>query len=188
MQKLSLIEKNDNRCILQAESIRLKILNIDMVTEEYVGWLNDPEVNRYLEVRHFHNTLETCKEFVASANADPTSYLFGVFNREGKHIGNAKLGFINMIYKRGEISLFIGNKNYWGKGLGYQVVHALTEFGFKQLGLHRVEAGCYADNQASLRVFLKAGYTVEGFKREHVLSDGHYEGCFWLGKLASEHK
>lgn len=187
MQQVTLLEKSDERCALQVESIFLKPLAAEMVTEEYVGWLNNPEVNQYLEVRHFNNTLETCKEFVELTNSDPCSYLFGIFDHN-KHIGNAKLGFINTIYKRGQISLFIGDKSYWGKGIGYQVVHALTEFGFTQLGLHRIEAGCYANNQASLRVFLKAGYTVEGFMREHVMSDGKFVGCFWLGKLASEHK
>lgn len=188
MQQLTLIKKSDKNITLQLPNNVLRPLCVEMVTEEYVGWLNNPEINRYLEVRHFHNTLESCKEFVEQSNADPCSYLFGIFDKDNKHIGNAKLGFINTLYKRGEISLFIGDKNYWGRGIGYHVVHALTEFGFKRLGLHRIEAGCYASNQASLRVFLKAGYTVEGFKREHVLSEGEFEGCFWLGKLSSEHK
>lgn len=169
-------------------TVVLKPLNTETISEEYVNWLNNPVINRYLEVRHFENTMDSCQEFVKANNEDPTSYLFGIFDNAGKHIGNAKLGFINNIYRRGQISLFIGDTTYWGKGIGFEVVNALTEFGFKQLGLHRIEAGCYASNQASLRVFLKAGYTVEGFMREHVHFDGGYEGCFWLGKLASEHK
>ncbi|WVM94098.1 GNAT family protein [Halopseudomonas pachastrellae] len=63
----------------------------------------------------------------------------------------------------------------------------ITAYGFDSLGLHRLEAGCYEDNLASLRIFLKAGYTVEGFMREHVTLNGRRMGCFWLGKLHNEH-
>lgn len=175
--------------VVSCQSIYLRRLFDADVNERYVSWLNDPEINRYLEVRNLLNTIESCKEFVESANADPSSHLFGIFDKKNdQHIGNAKLGFINSHYRRGELSLFIGDKKYWGRGVGLQVVNGITEFGFKQLGLHRVAAGCYANNQASLRVFLKAGYTVEGFMREHFLSDGEFIGCFLLGKLASEQK
>ena len=166
----------------------LRHLGPSDATETYAGWLNDPQVNRYLETRHVLQTPESCREFIAQCNADPGSKLFGVFLKEtGKHIGNAKIGFINSHYRRGQLSLFIGEKHCWGQGLSSELVRALTAYGFEHLGLHRLEAGCYEDNLASLRVFLKSGYVVEGFMRDQVTLDGRRTGCFWLGVLAREY-
>jgi len=173
---------------IETARLTLRPLQASDATQAYADWLNDPEVNRYLETRHSQQSLESCAAFIEQCNADSGSHLFGIFNRaSGQHIGNAKIGFISSHYQRGQLSLFIGEKAFWGQGLSSELVRALTEYGFQTLGLNRIEAGCYEDNLASLRVFLKAGYTVEGFMREQVTLDGKRMGCFWLGVLASEY-
>lgn len=173
--------------VIETERLILRTLSEHHASEKYVNWLNDPEVNQYLETRHREQTLEDCKEFIKSCNGDPSSHLFGIFEkRDNVHIGNAKIGFINQHYQRGQVSIFIGEKECWGKGFSTEVVRALTKYGFADLELHRLEAGCYEENLASLRVFLKNGYTVEGFMRDQVILDGRRIGCFWLGILKHE--
>ena len=173
---------------IETPRLYLRHLEPSDATEIYAGRLNDPEVNRYLETRHALQTPESCREFIVQCNADPGSKLFGVFLKEtGEHIGNAKIGSINSHYQRGQISLFIGVKRYWGQGLSTELVRGLTIYGFEHLGLHRLEAGCYEDNLSSLRVFLKSGYVVEGFMRDQVILNGRRTGCFWLGVLAREY-
>lgn len=174
--------------VLVTQRLFLRPLNEIDVTQKYVDWLNDHEINIYLETRHSTQTLNTCRDFVRRCNGDESEHLFGVFLSEsGHHIGNAKLGFINQIHNRGQISLFIGEKSLWGQGLGREIVLALTEYGFSSLGLERIEAGCYEGNLSSLRIFLSVGYTVEGFFRSHALSlSGDRTGCFWMGMLRHE--
>ena len=88
--------------------LHLRRLETEDVNEIYASWLNDPEINKYLETRHEPQTIESCKRFVEACNNDPGSYLFGIFLKEnGTHIGNAKIGFVNPHYKRGQVSLFI---------------------------------------------------------------------------------
>lgn len=169
------------------ERLILRSLTVSDVSEKYLGWLNDPEMNQFLETRHHVQTLESCLDFVETANQDPGSHLFGIFIKvTNEHIGNAKIGFINPYYQTGQVSLFIGEKKYWGKGYSTELIKALSEYGFKKLGLHKLEAGCYENNLGSLNVFLRAGYSVEGFLRQHVIHDGKRIGCFQLGMLANE--
>lgn len=174
---------------IETNRLILRTLSENDASERYVNWLNDPDVNQYLETRHTEQTLESCKEFITSCNTDPGSHLFGIFEKDNNaHIGNAKIGFLNERYQRGQVSLFLGEKDCWGKGFSTEVVGALTRYGFTDLELHRLEAGCYEDNLASLRVFLKNGYTVEGFMRDQVILDGRRLGCFWLGIVKHEFK
>jgi RimJ/RimL family protein N-acetyltransferase len=165
----------------------LQYLTLEDVNERYVSWLNDPEVNRYLETRHSKQTLQTCRAFVDDCIRSATSHLFGIFLKaDGEHIGNAKIGFVNRLYETAQVSLFIGEKGLWGKGLSKEVIHGITGFGFNKMQLHRLEAGCYEDNLGSLRAFLKVGYSVEGFFRDNVVVDGRRTGCFKLGILRNE--
>lgn len=173
--------------VIETERLVLRPLQISDATQVYADWLNDPLVNQFLETRHQVQTVASCQAFIQQCNDGNAEHLFGIFSRDSDvHIGNTKLGFINTQYMRGQLSLFIGDKNYWNKGLASEVVRAMTHFGFTQLGLNRIEAGCYEGNLASLRIFLKAGYSVEGFLRNHVISNGVSCGCFWLGILKNE--
>jgi len=175
--------------MLEISSKRLvyRILSEDDVTQNYVDWLNDPKVNRYLETRHTHQTKKNCLSYVAEMITSPTNYLFGIYLREtGKHIGNTKLGFINPYHHRAELSLFIGEKNCWGKGFATETIKTITSWGLNDLKLEKIEAGCYDTNIGSLRAFLKAGYQVEGYLRKNISLDGQRIGSFWLGVLPND--
>lgn len=175
--------------ILDEQGIYLRPLEVSDISQKYVDWLNDPDVNRYLETRHEEQTIDSCTEFVRSCIHNPNEYLFGVFDKESDcHIGNAKIGSINNLYKRGQISLFIGEKSYWHKGYGSKIIAALTKYGFIELGLQKIEAGCYETNLPSLRAFLKNRFTVEGFFREHIEIKERRFGCFWLAILRREYE
>jgi len=175
---------------IETPRLCLRTLHEGDVSQAYVDWLNDPEVNCYLETRHTVQTLASCSEFVKRCNSEKSEHLLGVFLRETEsHIGNVKLGFVNDIHSRGQISLFIGDKKLWGQGFGREIVSAITKYGFDEACLERIEAGCYEGNLSSLRVFLSVGYTVEGFFRSHAVSDsGQRMGCFWMGMLKHEFK
>lgn len=167
---------------IMSERLLFKTLSEKDVSERYVGWLNDPDVNRFLETRFSSQTIESCRKFVSDMENDPASFLFGIFNKEtSEHIGNIKLGFINTNHRTGQLSFFIGEKSYWGKGFATESIRSLTKWGFDELRLERIEAGCYDTNMGSLRAMLKAGYSVEGFFRNSVDFEGSRIGCFWLG-------
>lgn len=173
--------------VLESARLSFRPLLLTDATQRYVDWLNDPEVNKYLETRHLEQTITACEAFIKQCNEDDATYLFGIFDKSsGQHIGNVKLGFIHPIYRKGQLSLFIGEKSYWNRGFASEVVKTITSFGLNQVGLEKIEAGCYEDNLPSLRVFLKSGYTLEGFIRSNVVSEGRRCGCFSLGVLKNE--
>lgn len=156
-------------------------------TRTYADWLNNPTVNRFLEVRHFRHDIDSCRDFIRTCNAAPDSFLFGIFADAGKtHIGNIKLGPVDKRYGAGQISLFIGEQSCWGQGYASEAISAITRFAFDELGLRRLEAGCYEENLGSLRAFLKSGFSLEGFFRKKFVLDGKRTGCFWLGILKDE--
>lgn len=174
---------------ISGKRISLQIIKPEMVTECYVKWLNDPSVNRFLETRFSTQSLDTCRGFVSAAFSNPTEFLMGIFiNSENRHIGNIKLGAVNQNHLTGQISLFIGDTAYWGKGYAREAIQLIAGWGFANLSLKKIEAGCYDQNLASLRTFLSVGFQVEGFFRSHVDDQGLRCGSFWMGILPGELK
>ena len=72
---------------------------------------------------------------------------------------------------RGDLGLWIGVP-YQGRGLGTLTVRALIEYGFERLKLDKIEATVFVGNEASARVFIKNGFTLEGTIRRAVRKRG----------------
>lgn len=169
--------------IIYGKSIYLRRLTEDDVTTDYVHWMNDPDINQYLESRYYTHTIENTKSFIRSVTND-NNYQFGIFVKENdKHIGNIKLGGINNHHKSANIGFLIGEKNYWGKGIATEAIALVTDFAFDVLKLHKVWGGAYAPNIGSQKSFLKNGYEIEGCKKSHCYCNGEYVDSYFFGKI-----
>lgn len=59
-----------------------------------------------------------------------------------------------------------------GRGLGSEATRLIVGHAFEQVGPHRVQLEVYADNPRARRVYEKAGFVVEGIRREAALRGG----------------
>ena len=74
----------------------------------------------------------------------------------------------------------------WGKGLATEAVKRLLDFGFGELGLHRIWATCLPENPASARVLEKAGMRKEGFLVKNLKIHGTWKSSLLYAILAEE--
>jgi spore coat polysaccharide biosynthesis protein SpsF len=185
---------SDPEIIRQGEWLDGSIARYRLIGEEdcsprYVEWLCDPEVNRYLETRWEEQTLSSVKAFVHSMANDPSSYLFGIFVDNGRrHIGNIKLGPVNLRHGFADISYFIGERDCWRRGIATDAVGAITRFGFERLALHRVQAGLYASNVGSAGALERAGFQREGCFREKARTAEGREDVYQYAILVNDWK
>ena len=78
----------------------------------------------------------------------------------------------NPKFKKAEVWYKL-SPDFWNKGYGTEALEAILNYGFKELGFHRIEAGCAVNNFGSIRVLEKAGMKREGRKRQILpLKDG----------------
>jgi len=171
-----------------SERLIFRSLQPSDVNQTYLEWLMDRDVNQFLETRFNVPDLQACIAYVLKSNSDNNECLVGIFNHNGRHIGNIKLAAINNIHGTAEIGLMIGDKESWGGGYGTEAIIAMCQWGFESLGLKKITAGCYEGNVGSHRCFLKAGFKVEGFAREQFLCNGKRVGSYRFGALADEFK
>lgn len=156
--------------------IYLQTIDEQDANEKYVQWLNDPQINQYLETRFYQQDLESVSAFIANIIANPNEHLFTIrLKATNKHIGNIKVGAINNHHSIGDISLFIGDKNSWGKGIAQQAIQLISRYSFDRLKLRKLCAGAYKPNIASTKAFLTSGYIQDGIRESHYTL--HQQPC-----------
>lgn len=163
LNKIKTFKKLKNK-IHHGKNISLKKLSIKNCNETYLGWLNNPNINQYLESRISKLTLRDVKDFVKKSNLSNSTILFGIFYKN-THIGNIKIE-INWFHEVCTFGYMIGEDNYQGKNIGTESIKICTRICLKNLKLRSCFASLYSDNVASKRVLEK-----NGFKKVAVIKD-----------------
>lgn len=74
----------------------------------------------------------------------------------------------------------------WANGTGAPFGVLVCEWGFAALRLHRIEWEAYLGNDASRSVAERAGFIVEGVRRDSLVQRGLYQSA-WIGaRLATD--
>jgi ribosomal-protein-alanine N-acetyltransferase len=72
------------------------------------------------------------------------------------------------------------------QGYMTNAVKALIPFVFKTLGLHRIEAACLVDNEASKSLLGRTGFRQEGLARRYLLINGRWADHLLFALLKEE--
>lgn len=72
------------------------------------------------------------------------------------------------------------------RGLGTETVRLIVGHGFERLGLHRISLGVFSFNPRARRAYEKAGFVVEGVRRDALLSDDAWVDDIVMSILAPE--
>jgi RimJ/RimL family protein N-acetyltransferase len=185
-QEVLLPKKN---AFLTGSKVYLRPLERSDLNQRYLDWLNDPEVTQYLETGVFPTTAQDLEKFYAGVTGSSSEVMFAVVDQESdQHIGNVKLGPINWVHHRSMFGILIGDKEFWGKGVGEETTRLMVEYAFRRLNLHRVGLVVYEEHKSAVRCYQRVGFKIEGRLREQMFQDGQYKHHLWMGLLRSEYK
>lgn len=176
--------------ILEGFQFRLRPFREEQVSDRYIGWLNDPEVTRFLEIRFVRQNNATASSYVRSFYSGVEKYMWGIYpNHHEEMIGTITLHHVNLIHGTAEVGLLIGEKCYWGKDASTEAMNLLAQFAFETIGLRRLTGGTYATNHGMNFTFKRLGFRHEGTLRRAYLvdNDKYVDGYRW-GILSEEWK
>lgn len=139
-------------------------------------WNKDPEVSKYREVDRL-------------GDKKLQRISFGIYDQKSfKLIGDIGISLIDPKNKHAEIGMTIGDKSYWGKGYGTDLVKMTLRFCFKKLGLNKVYLDVWEENKKAIGCYSKCGFKKDGILREHVFKDGMYHNKWVMSVLKREWK
>ena len=99
-------------------------------------------------------------------------------------IGECGFHTWNATHRRAEVFYVMRNEAFKQKGLMSEALKEVLNYGFTELQLHRIQALIAAENQPSLKLLQRYGFSFEGTMREDYVVDGKNEDseCYSLLK------
>jgi RimJ/RimL family protein N-acetyltransferase len=152
--------------------------------EKYAEWLNDWEVIRFITAYNKVINADHEREFLLELSKEHTYAIVDLATNE--LIGNC--GFMNMNHpdRNAEVGIFIGNKNFWGKGFGSEALALTLDYGFKALNLHSVFLRTLEFNERAIASYKKTGFKIIGRRRESVMLEGRAYDAIYMDILRDE--
>lgn len=144
---------------IETERFILRKLTLADVSETYLGWLSDPESQKWIVTATKSKRIADLKDYVAK-RLDRADVLFlGIFERNsGLHIGNIK--YEPMLPDQGlaVMGILIGDTTYRGKGVFGEVFGTSAAWLKKERQITRIHLGVEKANISALKAYQKAGF------------------------------
>ncbi len=129
-------------------------------------WLSDLEIIGYVysakRMVEF-KTINDVKSFLAE---EKDEIFWEIYTQDDKFIGYTSLCSFQE-KEQCEFNIFILDKNYWGKGIGLEVIELILEHAFNEMGMKKVVLETSEFHKDAIKLYEKAGFN----KIETIASD-----------------
>ncbi|PQP83801.1 GNAT family N-acetyltransferase [Paenibacillus sp. PCH8] len=144
---------------------------------QHTAWGPNTEADTRAYVQHV----------IRSQGAEPREgYELAIgLKRDGTLIGG--VGLHVMENTNAEIG-YVLHPAHQRRGYAAEAASALLDFGFHELGIHRIYAKCRPNNSASENVMQKIGMQREGLLRKHWFYKGSFHDSVIYSILAKEYR
>ena len=165
---------------LKGHKVILRPLRKETDLESCLRWVNNPGVNRYLNL--FLPVSETAEEkWFDNLEKEKDSIILAIETFEGEFIGLMGLHKINWRDRTAITGALIGEEKYRNKGYGTDAKMILLNYAFNTLNLRKICSSVLSFNKRSLHYNLHCGYKIEGRRRKQIFREDRYWDEIILG-------
>ena len=140
---------------LETSDVLLRQLKISDVTKKYIGWLSNPQINKFMDVRINPPNVEEQKNYVRDCINSEDKILFGIFENFTEMIGTLKVTFSDP--SNIEVGIMVGEKSKQGIGVGKNSLNLVIDWASK-ISLLTISAGYEIHNISSMKLFESLGF------------------------------
>jgi RimJ/RimL family protein N-acetyltransferase len=178
-----------NQAFIEGEKIYLRGLYKEDISSNMFNWTDDRDVTKYLFRGLFPNNIQIAEQQYEQMIKNDKEIELAIINKEDDQlIGITGMHSINWISRSGEFRILIGEKDYWGKGLGKEVTQLMCAYGFNKLNLEKVWLGVTKSNERAYQTYVNCGFVIEGELRNEVFRNGVYYNVTRMSILRNEFK
>lgn len=172
---------------IDSENVALCPINPDHFPL-FLKWKNDPKLREFNCNRAAATDIEQLKREIQEPRPVlPESFSFEIYYKpENKLVGQCGLHSFAWRDGRAQLGIVIGEREYWGRGIGTEAYQLLVRYGFTQLELHKIVATINAPNIGSQTAVQRAGLTIEAQLKEWTFTDGKYYDRYIYGITEDE--
>lgn len=171
------------------EKLYLRAVEESDLNDNYRQWFNDEEVCQFNSHHRFPNYKQNMEEYYENVIKSGDNLVLAIADKESdKHIGNVALQDIDQLNCSAELSIIIGDKEFWGRGAGKEAAKLIINHGFKSLNLRRIYCGTSVENIGMQKLAEKIGFKKEGILREALYKNGRYVDIINYGLLREDYE
>lgn len=171
------------------EGTRLRLVPLSSIDVSIIArWQLDNQYLRLLDANPAYPKNEVqIADWMREGQRGRDNFLFGIRMMSSDDlIGFVELGEVLWTHRNGWLAIAIGEREYRGRGYGYEAMGLILDFVFRELNLHRVQLTVFSYNEAAVRLYEKLGFQREGIFREHLERDGQRYDMYLYGLLKHE--
>lgn len=149
-------------------------------------WRNQPHFRRFFREHREISTAMQMRWFETIVTNDPRTRMFAIAERtSGRLLGACGLCWIDWINRSADFSIYIGADDlYIDDQFAPDAGRLLIDYGFDQLGLHRIWAEIYHTDRAKAALFPTLNLEPEGRHRHSAWKDGQWVDSLFFARLA----
>ena len=168
--------------VLESSRLIFRPISYEHVSQDYVDWMNDPDVIRYLESGGDYS-LSKLENYISDM-VKRDVYFWGIHLKESNlHIGNIKIDPVVEKHGRAEYGILMGRKSEWGKGFAKESTNKILAYCFETLGLRKITLGVVTENKAAHELYKKLDFIQEGIYKSHSFHEGKYCDVIRMAKF-----
>jgi diamine N-acetyltransferase len=141
---------------LQGKQIYLKE---NLLEENYpliLKWMNDLEIIGYVFSAKRMVDFKTVEDVKAFLAEEKDEIFWGMYTQDDKFIGFTSL--YDFQEKQCGFSVYILDKNYWGKGIELEATNLMLDYAFNELNMKKVVLETSEFHQGAIKMYEKAGF------------------------------
>lgn len=164
------------------DRISLRLFKESDINSEYISWLNNSEVVKYSNQRFITHTTQSCKSYFESFLNTDNLFLAINHNETKKFLGTMTVYF-SVNHSTADIGIMIGNRNFWGMGLGEEAWKGLMGCLINKLDIRKVTGGTLSCNKGMIRIFQKVGMVTDGVRKDQEVINGECHDILYFAKF-----
>jgi RimJ/RimL family protein N-acetyltransferase len=132
-----------------------------------VKWLNDHSVVIHLNEYGRNVTIDYCLDLLENLSQNCGFVI--VSSENSIPIGLCYLDKVDKVNQSAELTVFIGEKSFWGGGFGTTAVGLLVDYGFRALNLYNIYLEVFEMNKRAIQCFERVGFKRIGVRRKSLV-------------------
>ena len=150
---------------------------------EFTDWISNKEVVKYSLSAFLPDRDESwVRSFISSVKENPTTWDKAIVC-DGIVVGYCGLANLSKLNRSGEYYIMIGNPKYWNRGLGTLAGKKVLEYGFMELGLHRIWLTVSEFNYGGIKSYKNLGFIEEGRMKDACFRDKKFHDKIVMSKI-----
>jgi ribosomal-protein-alanine N-acetyltransferase len=166
---------------LKGKIIELRALDLEDANEQYLSWINNPEVTSGLASGYWPTNITSLKQYISSTTTQTDAAFLAIIDSASKkHIGNIKIDRFDWISRTCELGIMIGDKHFHGKGVGTESCQLVINYAFSRLNIRKIILAVYSNNTSAIRLYEKLGFKTEGCLKDQIFENGNYHDKLYM--------